>query len=92
MTKSEVINKIAESNAVTKEEAKRMYNAVVEVVTDALKNGEDVVLPELGKFITKTTSERTAKNPITKEPMTIPSKKVIRFKVCKTIKDIVASL
>ena len=65
--------------------------ALVEAVTDALKNGEKVVLPGFGMFGVKTRPARRGYNPTNGEAITIPERKVPGFKAGKTLKDAVAA-
>ena len=66
-------------------------SALVESVTDALKNGEKVVLPGFGMFGVKTRPARRGYNPTNGEAITIPERKVPGFKAGKTLKDAVAA-
>ena len=65
--------------------------ALMETVTDALKNGEKVVLPGFGMFAVKTRPASQGHNPITGERITIPERKLPAFKAGKTLKDAVAA-
>lgn len=64
-------------------------SALMESVTDALKNGEKVVLPGFGMFAVKTRPARQGRNPYTGEKITIPERKLPAFKAGKTLKDAV---
>ena len=64
--------------------------ALTESVTEALKNGDSVVLSGFGMFGVKTRPAREGRNPFTGEEMTIPEGKVPGFKAGKTLKAAVA--
>ena len=66
-------------------------SALMESVTEALKNGEKVVLPGFGMFAVKTRPARRGYNPLTGEQIALPEKKLPAFKAGKTLKDAVAA-
>lgn len=66
-------------------------SALVESVTDALKNGEKVVLPGFGMFGVRMRPARRGYNPLTGEQIALPEKKLPAFKAGKTLKDAVAA-
>ena len=56
----------------------------------ALVDGWKVLIPELGAFVLKEQKARTGRNPKTGEAIQIPAKRVVKFKVAKSLKDAVA--
>lgn len=66
-------------------------SALMETVTEALKNGEKVILPGFGMFAVKTRPARQGRNPINGEVMAIPERKMPAFKAGKTFKNAVAA-
>ena len=56
----------------------------------ALMDGCKVLIPELGAFVLKEQKARTGRNPKTGEAIQIPAKRVVKFKVTKSLKDAVA--
>ena len=66
-------------------------SALMESVTDALKNGEKVVLPGFGMFGVRMRPARRGYNPLTGEQIALPEKKLPAFKAGKTLKDAVAA-
>ncbi len=90
MSKAELINLIAEKGDYTKKDAEKALSVVINSITDSLKKGEKVSLVGFGSFEVKERSARNAINPLTKEPISIPAKKVPAFKAGKALKDAVA--
>lgn len=80
MNKAELINAIAEKANLTKADAKSALDATIEAIADALVNNEKVALIGFGTFSVTEKGERTGINPATKEKITIPAKKVVKFK------------
>ena len=80
MNKTELINAIAEKSGLSKSDSKKAIDAFEESVKDALKSGDKVALIGFGTFSVKETKERQGINPSTKKQITIPAKKVAKFK------------
>ncbi|MCO7245301.1 MULTISPECIES: nucleoid-associated protein HU-beta [Halomonadaceae] len=89
MNKSELIEAIAASADIPKAAATRALDAMVESVTDSLKNGDSVSLVGFGTFAIKERAARTGRNPQTGQPIQISAAKVPSFKAGKALKDAV---
>jgi DNA-binding protein HU-beta len=90
MNKTEFIAAVAKKADITKSEAQKVVNAVLEVVTEALKNGEKVVLTGFGSFEVRHAKERYGVNPRTKERVLIPATKRPAFSPGAELKKAVA--
>jgi DNA-binding protein HU-beta len=80
MNKAELISAIAAESGLSKVDAKKAVDGFVAAVTNALKAGDKVSLVGFGTFAVGERSERTGINPATKQTITIPAKKVAKFK------------
>lgn len=80
MNKTELIAKIAEGSGLSKVDAKKALEATLDAITTALKADDKVALIGFGTFSTSERPERQGINPATKETITIPAKKVVKFK------------
>ena len=80
MNKSELIEKVAAAADLPKAAAGRALDAVLETVTEALKEGETVVLVGFGTFAVKDRAARTGSNKKTGKTIEIPAAKVPGFK------------
>ena len=89
MNKSELIDAIASSADLSKASAGRALDAVVETVTNTLKEGDSVSLVGFGVFSVKDRAARTGRNPQTGEPIQIKAAKIPSFKAGKALKDAV---
>lgn len=89
MNKSELIEAIAASADIPKAAATRALDAMVESVTDSLKQGDSVSLVGFGTFAIKERAARTGRNPQTGQPIQISAAKVPSFKAGKALKDAV---
>lgn len=88
MNKGELIKAIAEKAQFTQKDAAAAYEAFVEAVTEALKNGEKVQLVGFGTFEVKDVPAKTGINPQTKAPVQIPACKKPVMKFGKAYKDL----
>jgi DNA-binding protein HU-beta len=89
MKKKELIERIAEEADVTKSEAQKYFEAFEDVVTEALKAGEEVQITGFGKFSVKERKAREGRNPQTGQKMKIAAQKVPAFSAGNALKEAV---
>ncbi len=87
MKKKELIERIAEEAGVPKSEAQKYFEAFEQVVTEALKAGEEVRITGFGKFSVKERKAREGRNPQTGEKMKIAASKVPTFSAGNALKE-----
>ncbi len=80
MNKAQLIDAIAEKAGLTKADSKKALEAFVETVGETLNAGDKVALVGFGTFSVSERGERTGRNPQTGKTITIPAKKVVKFK------------
>ena len=79
MTKSELVDQVADRAELTKQDAARAIDAVLATVEDALRRGSEVTVAGFGKFHVSDRGARKGVNPRTGEPIEIPASRVPRF-------------
>ncbi|MGN0601777.1 MAG: HU family DNA-binding protein [Oscillospiraceae bacterium] len=89
MTKAELINVIAEKGEYSKKDAEKALSTVIGSITDALTKGDKISLVGFGTFEVRDRAAKDAINPLTKEKIHVPAKKVPAFKAGKALKDAV---
>jgi DNA-binding protein HU-beta len=89
MNKAELIDAIASSAGLTKADAKKALDAFIDTTSKALKKGDRVALVGFGSFSVAKRSARTGRNPQTGKEITIPAKKVVKFKAGSDLADAV---
>jgi DNA-binding protein HU-beta len=89
MNKSELIDAIADSSGLTKADAGRALDGVIDSITGALSNGDSVALVGFGTFSVKDRAERKGRNPQTGAEITIKAARIPSFKAGKSLKDAV---
>lgn len=85
MNKTELVAKIAEGAGMSKVDAKKALDATLDAVVKAVKKGEKVALVGFGTFAVTKRKSRKGINPATKKAITIPAKKVVKFKAGKEL-------
>jgi len=89
MNKSDLVDAIADSAGLSKADAGRALDALVDTVTGALKGGQAVSLVGFGTFSVRDRAARTGRNPRTGETIQIKASKNPAFKAGKALKDAV---
>jgi DNA-binding protein HU-beta len=86
MNKGEFIDRLSDSTNLTKKEARKLLDSVLNLVQDTLLQGEEVKLVGFGKFAVRARKASSRINPQTKKPIQVPSKVVPLFKPGKELK------
>ncbi len=89
MTKTDLIDMVADQAGMPKVDAKKAVDAVAEIVADALSRGEKVTWTGFGTFEVRSRAARMGRNPQTGAPMRIPATKTPAFRAGKGLKDAV---
>jgi DNA-binding protein HU-beta len=89
MNKADLIQAVADAANLSKADATRALDAVVDAITDALKKDDTVSLVGFGTFGVKTRGERQGRNPQTGDTIVIKASKIPSFKPGKGLKDAV---
>jgi nucleoid DNA-binding protein len=87
MNKTELIKEVSHKTKLSKDQAGKAVNEILNSITSALQSGEEVKINDFGAFQVTEKSERKGRNPQTGEEITIASSKTPQFKAAKTLKD-----
>lgn len=85
MTKSQIADHLAGKAGVTKKTATEMLDNLATLAYKEAKSS--FTMPGIGKLVLAHRKARTARNPQTGEPIKVPAKKVVKFRVAKAAKD-----
>ena len=91
MNKTDLIDAIASAADLSKADAGRALDAVVDSITDSLKKGDPVSLVGFGTFQVKPRAAREGRNPQTGATIQIAASHQPSFKAGKALKDAVNS-
>ena len=81
ITKKELVNRIAEKTGVTKVVAKEIIQSFLDSIIEELAEGNRLEFREFGVFESKERAARRAQNPRTLEKVSVPAKRIVKFKV-----------
>ena len=86
MTKTDLVDNVADEADISKAEAKRVLDAMLDVITEALTEEQKVTLTGFGTFEVRHVKARTGVNPRTKERIQIPATKRPVFRAGAVLK------
>ena len=87
MTKTNLIDQVAEATEFSKKDTERVIEAVLGQIAESLGKGEKVDLRGFGSFQASQKKERQGRNPHTGEAITIAAKTVASFKPGKELAE-----
>ncbi|MDH4126073.1 MAG: HU family DNA-binding protein [Gammaproteobacteria bacterium] len=89
MNKGELVDAVASAAGLSRSEATKAVDGVLDAIQGTLANGGSVSLVGFGTFSVKSRASRTGRNPRTGEAIHIKASKVPGFKAGKGLKDAV---
>ncbi len=89
MTKSEILSALATSTGFKKKEIENVMKALEDLILKTLKKEGKIKLDGLGVFQLKDRPARMARNPATGEMVKVAAKRVVKFRVVKSLKEAV---
>jgi DNA-binding protein HU-beta len=89
MTKSKIIAHLSEKVKTTKRQVAELLDELAALAIKETKNNGQFVVPGIGKLVKANRKARMGRNPQTGEPIKIPAKTVVKFRVAKSCKEAV---
>ena len=89
MNKQELIGQVAERAGLSRNDASRAVETMLELITSTLKRGDEIRLVGFGNFSVTRRKASTGRNPRTGEPMQIKATSQPKFRPGKVLKDAV---
>ena len=87
ITKKELIDRIAESSQSRRVMVKKVVQQFLDEIVAELGRGNRLEFRDFGVFETKLRKARKAQNPKTLEPVAVPEKRTVKFKVGRLMKQ-----
>jgi DNA-binding protein HU-beta len=87
MKKTEFIDALSEVTSLSKADATRAVESMLDIITDTLKKGDQIVFTGFGTFMVRKRESRSGRNPRTGETIQIEASNVPAFKAGKALKD-----
>ena len=92
ITKKELIDRIAEQTQQRRVNVKRIVQQFLDEIVAELGKGNRLEFRDFGVFETKLRKARKAQNPKTLEPVAVPEKRTVKFKVGRLMKQRLAEI
>ena len=89
MNKQDLVAHVADAAGLSKADATKAVDSVIDGITDSLKRGNEVRLVGFGTFAVANRAASKGRNPRTGAPIDIPASKQPKFKAGKALKDAV---
>jgi integration host factor subunit beta len=89
MTKSELIDAVAQRTNITKSRAELVVNCIFDSMAEALQRSEGIEIRGFGSFTVREYKPYSGRNPRTGTPVEVAQKRLPFFKVGKELKELV---
>jgi len=87
ITKKELVNRISEQTGHTKVVVKDILQRFLDEIIEELARGNRLEFREFGVFEVRERAARRAQNPRTLEKVDVPSKRVVKYKVGRLMRE-----
>lgn len=89
LTKAQVIGHFADKIGVKRAVVRSFFEELTALAAKEVKKAGQFVIPGIGKLVLSKRKARMGRNPQTGEPIQIPAKTVLKFRIAKQMKDTV---
>jgi len=86
ITRQDLAEVVFRKTGVPRKTSNKIIDEIIQEITQALGEGENVKIAKFGTFSIREKQERIGRNPKTKEEFVISARKVVLFKPSSTIK------
>ena len=90
MTKAQIVTLLADKCDLTKAASAEILDRLAKTAISETKKAGQFTLPGIGKLVKSQRKARMGRNPQTGEPLKIPAKTVVKFRVAKAAKDAIS--
>ena len=87
ITKKELIDRVADNSGNRRVQVKKVIQQFLDEIVNELGKGNRLEFRDFGVFETKLRKARKAQNPKTLEPVAVPEKRTVKFKVGRLMKQ-----
>jgi DNA-binding protein HU-beta len=87
LTKAQLVTKLSKDLDMTKVQVNGFLDQLGRIAIGETKKSGQFTLPGFGKLVKSHRKARMGRNPQTGEPIKIPAKTVVKFRVAKACKD-----
>jgi DNA-binding protein HU-beta len=87
MTQTAIVRELAETSGISNKVSKQFLETLAALAVRETKKNGVFILPGIGRLVRAERKARTGRNPATGEAIKIPAKKVVKFRLAKSVKD-----
>jgi DNA-binding protein HU-beta len=87
MTQTAIVRELAETTGVNNKVARHFIDSLADLAVRETKKNGVFILPGIGRLVRAERKARVGRNPATGEAIKIPAKKVVKFRLAKSVKD-----
>ena len=87
MTQTAIVKELAETTGVNNKVSKQYLESLAELAVRETKKNGVFIVPGIGRLVRAERKARVGRNPATGEAIKIPAKKVVKFRLAKSVKD-----
>jgi DNA-binding protein HU-beta len=87
VTLKQIAGELAEKHELSKKQTQELFDDMIVLFGKNLRKGNRIRIAGLGILQVKNTKARTGRNPATGEPIKIPAKRKVAFRVSKDLKE-----
>jgi DNA-binding protein HU-beta len=87
MTQTAIVRELADTTGVNTRVAKQFMESLAQLAVRETKKNGIFVMPGIGRLVRAERKARVGRNPATGEAIKIPAKRVVKFRVAKSVKD-----
>jgi integration host factor subunit alpha len=92
LTRADLSESLHRNIGLSRTESADMVNSVLDLISDALVDGQSVKLSSFGTFMVRAKRERIGRNPKTGEEVPITPRRVLVFRPSQVMKNVVNGL
>ena len=87
MTQTAIVRELAETTGVNNKVSKHYLESLADLAIRETKKNGVFIVPGIGRLVRAERKARVGRNPATGEAIKIPAKKVVKFRIAKSVKD-----
>jgi DNA-binding protein HU-beta len=87
MTQTAIVRELAETTGVNNKVSKQYLESLADLAVRETKKNGVFIVPGIGRLVRAERKARVGRNPATGEAIKIPAKKVVKFRLAKSVKD-----
>lgn len=86
MTQAQIVEHLVSTTSLNREQVTALFNELASLARAEILAGNEFLLPGFGKLVLAQRQARQGRNPATGQPITIPAKQSLKFRLGKSIK------